>query len=93
MLAVKLNQVYKHFKGGVCIVVGIALDSETQERRVQYQEVEILPDKSLAMAAGSTPWSRLESMFTEVVTPDEGDPTKRFKFMGKCDTRTPVAAE
>lgn len=44
---------YKHFKGGKCKILGIAKDSETQEKMVVYQ----------ALYGDGELWVRPEEMF------------------------------
>lgn len=59
---------YRHFKGKIYQVVGIAKHSETLEELVIYQD-----KKSL--------WARPKSMFEEKVMV-KGKKTPRFKFLG-----------
>ncbi len=37
---VKVGSVYKHFKGHVYIVIGVAKDADTLEEKVVYQNVD-----------------------------------------------------
>ena len=39
MREVKINGIYKHFKGAFCIVIEIAKHSETQEEYVVYRKL------------------------------------------------------
>ena len=39
MRKIKVNAIYKHFKGKYCIVIDIAKDSETEEPLVIYREL------------------------------------------------------
>ncbi len=39
MNKIKINGIYRHFKGDYCIVVDIASDSETGEDMVVYREL------------------------------------------------------
>ncbi len=59
---------YKHFKGNMYEVIGIAKDSETQEEMVVYKN----PEGGL--------WVRPKKMFLEDVTRD-GKTMKRFEFI------------
>ena len=64
MEQVKINGVYRHFKGNYYYVVDVALDSETKERMVVY--------KPLYERNNSMLWVRPEKMFLEVI-PDRPD--------------------
>lgn len=61
---------YRHFKGSIYEVVGVALHSETKEPLVVYKGV----DDQL--------WVRPEAMFTETVE-HQGKTVPRFAFLGK----------
>lgn len=61
---------YRHFKGSVYLVVGVALHSETKEPLVIYQGVD------------DQMWARPEAMFNEAVT-HQGKLVQRFTFIGK----------
>ena len=39
MREIKVNRIYKHFKGNYYIVVDIAMDSETKEKMVVYRRL------------------------------------------------------
>lgn len=39
MREIKINGIYKHFKGKYCLVEGIAIDSESEEQMVVYKEL------------------------------------------------------
>jgi len=64
--------IYKHFKGHVYKVIGIAKHSETLEEQVVY--VSILDDTDI--------WVRPASMFLDVVERD-GKQFQRFEFLGE----------
>lgn len=68
---------YKHFKGTVVEVIGIALHSETLEKMVVYNH----PDPVKGKCANSL-WVRPLNMFLESVYKN-GVKTPRFKFIGK----------
>ena len=59
---------YRHFKGNMYEVVGVAKHSETQEEMVVYKN----PEGAL--------WVRPKEMFLENVTRD-GKTMKRFEFI------------
>lgn len=66
--------IYKHFKGGEYLVLGVALHSETQEEMVVYQH---LLD---GVASQSYFWVRPVTMFLETVDkPEHNGP--RFTFL------------
>lgn len=62
---------YRHFKGGLYEVVGVARHSETDERLVVYRP--LYGDGGL--------WVRPVAMFNEAVTHD-GREVPRFSFLG-----------
>lgn len=64
MEQVKINGVYRHFKGNYYYVVDVALDSETKERMVVYKPLYEREDSMLFV--------RSEKMFLEVI-PDRPD--------------------
>jgi len=66
---------YKHFKGMVVEVIGIALHSETMEEMVVY----IHPNPVKGKRA-NTMWVRPKKMFLENVNKD-GKEIPRFKFI------------
>ncbi len=74
---VKINSVYRHFKGNYYYVVDIALDSETQERMVVYKPLYERTDSML--------WVRPEKMFFEKISTDRPDnitgQSVRFKLI------------
>lgn len=39
MRKLKINGIYRHFKGDLCLVIDVALDSETLEKVVVYREL------------------------------------------------------
>lgn len=59
MEQVKINGVYRHFKGNYYYVVDVALDSETKERMVVYKPLYERKDSML--------WVRPEKMFLEII--------------------------
>jgi hypothetical protein len=65
---------YKHFKGDVMEVIGVALDSETQEEFVVYKH--ITGEKK----GESNYWIRRAPMFLEEIKRD-GKKVKRFTFI------------
>ena len=73
---IKLGK-YKHFKGMIVEVIGIALHSETMEEMVVY----IHPD-SVKGKHANTMWVRPKKMFLENVNKG-GEEILRFKFIGK----------
>lgn len=60
MEKVKINGVYRHFKGNYYYVLNVALDSETQERIVVYKPLYERTDSML--------WVRPEKMFLESIS-------------------------
>ena len=64
---------YRHFKGGVYNVIGVALHSETLEEMVVYQNAE-----------NGKIWVRPASMWNETVE-FEGKTVCRFTFVEKRD--------
>ncbi len=66
---------YKHYKGGVYNVLGIAMHTETLEKLVLYEH------KNYTNKDGY--WVRPLKMFTEMVLLDDGKKVKRFKYVGK----------
>lgn len=59
MEEIKINSVYRHFKGNYYYIVDVALDSETKERMVVYKPLYKREDSML--------WVRPEKMFHEVL--------------------------
>jgi len=66
---------YKHYKGTIVEVIGVALHSETLEKMVVYKH----PDPTKGKDA-NTLWVRPLSMFLETVN-IEGKMVPRFKFI------------
>lgn len=66
------NGIYKHFKGHVYKVIGIAKHSETLEEQVIY--VSISDDSDI--------WVRPANMFIDMVERD-GNRFQRFEFLGE----------
>lgn len=69
-----IGGIYKHFKGKVYKVIGVARHSETLEKMVVYERLEgesDLPEKI---------WVRPYDMFLEDVTRD-GKTFPRFEFL------------
>lgn len=77
-----LAGVYKHYKGGLCYVLGTAQHSETKEKLVAYIQ--------LSGAEGAKIWVRPYRMFFEEVIAD-GVTKPRFAYIG--DTVEPVFAK
>jgi len=67
--------IYKHFKGGIVEVFGIALDSETLEKMVVYSHKDPVKGKE-AMSM----WVRPLKMFQENVEVN-GKKIPRFEFV------------
>lgn len=74
--------IYKHYKGGLYLVLGVAQHSETLEKMVVYVH--------LGAAEGAAIWARPYSMFFESVQVD-GILKPRFAFIGQ--TIDPVFAK
>jgi hypothetical protein len=64
---------YKHYKGKLYEVIGVARHSETLEELVVY--------KALYQPEGENLWVRPLSMFTQEIEVD-GKKTPRFEFLG-----------
>ncbi|OGD68616.1 hypothetical protein A3I18_01935 [Candidatus Campbellbacteria bacterium RIFCSPLOWO2_02_FULL_35_11] len=73
---IKLGK-YKHFKGTIVEVIGIAFDSETLEKTVVYNH----PDPIKGMGE-NTMWVRPLDMFMETIERD-GKNVKRFEYIGE----------
>ena len=70
MRKIKVNAIYKHFKGKYCIVIDVAKDSETEESIVIYRE---LNDMTL--------WVRPVDMFlSEVDHKKYPDVKQKYRF-------------
>ncbi len=67
---IKLGK-YRHFKGNLYEVIGIASHSETLEKMVVYR----------ALYGGQDLWVRPATMFCDTVSRD-GKKFKRFEFLG-----------
>jgi hypothetical protein len=67
---------YKHYKGTIVEVIGVALHTETLEKMVVYRH----PDSIKGIGENSL-WVRPLSMFLETVSKD-GKEVPRFKFIG-----------
>lgn len=65
---------YKHFKGGLYNVIGVAKHSETLEELVVYEALYENPNGKL--------WVRPLKMFTETVDRD-GKVMPRFEYIGE----------
>lgn len=76
MEEVKIGK-YKHFKGMVVEVIGIALNSETMEEMVVYNHPDPVKGKE-----GNTLWVRPKKMFLETIEKD-GKQIKRFEYVGE----------
>ena len=71
MCKLKVNAIYRHFKGMYCLVVDIAKDSETGEVMVIYREL----DKDMSL------WVRPLSMFlSEVDHKKYPDIKQKYRF-------------
>ena len=68
---------YKHFKGTIVEVIGVALHSETQDKMVVYNHPD--PVKGLE---GDTMWARPYDMFFEEIVRD-GKKMMRFEKIDK----------
>lgn len=76
MSEVKIGK-YKHFKGMIVDVIGIALHSETMEEMVVYYH----PDPVKGKGANQM-WARPKAMFSETVERD-GKVIPRFEYIGE----------
>lgn len=74
MIKIKLGE-YRHFKGMVVEVIGIALHSETMEEMVVYNHPDPVKGKG-----ANTMWVRPIEMFLGKVNVD-GKKIPRFKFI------------
>jgi cyclomaltodextrinase / maltogenic alpha-amylase / neopullulanase len=63
---------YRHFKGNEYEVIGVAMDSETQQEMVVYRA--LYGERGL--------WVRPLGMFTEVIERD-GKQIQRFLYLGE----------
>ena len=70
MEKIKLNAIYRHYKGGHYKVIAIGLHSETQEELVIYQ----------AMYGDNVIWCRPKYMWSEKVEYN-GEIVKRFELI------------
>lgn len=68
-----MNGIYRHYKGNLYEVIGVAIHSETLENMVVYQSLYETSDYPK-----HTLWVRPAMMFEETVTVD-GKPVKRFE--------------
>ncbi len=66
---------YRHFKGTIVEVIGIALHSETMEKMVVYKHFDSIKGKKK-----NTLWARPQKMFLEKVVVN-GKKEPRFKFL------------
>ena len=66
--------IYKHFKGHVYKVIGIAKHSETLEEQVVY----------VSISDGTDIWVRPATMFLDVIERD-GKRFQRFEFLGESE--------
>lgn len=76
MAEVKLGK-YRHFKGMVVEVIGIALHSETMEEMVVYNHPDPVKGKG-----ANTMWARPKKMFLEKVMVN-GKMVPRFEYIGQ----------
>ena len=70
-MALRLGK-YRHYKGGLYQVFGMAQHSETRETLVVYQ----------ALGSGFSLWVRPAAMFAESVTLATGVKVPRFEYKG-----------
>ncbi len=71
MQDIKINRIYKHFKGDYYLVIDIANDSETKEKFVVYRR--LYGDYSL--------WIRPLEMFASVVDHEKyPNVTQKYRF-------------
>jgi hypothetical protein len=68
-----MKGIYRHYKGGIYTVIGIAKHSETLEEMVIYQG----QDGQL--------WARPRAMFNEVLVSSEGLEIERFERIEDLD--------
>lgn len=76
-----LAGVYKHYKGGLYMVMGVARHSETEERLVAYVPLSVQPGPRITV--------RPYDMFFDTVTVN-GRNLPRFTYMGE-QVEEPVA--
>jgi len=70
-MEVKVKGIYKHFKGDLCIVEDIALDSETCKKMVVYRE----------LYGEANLWVRPYDMFLELVDKEKyPDIKQEYRF-------------
>ena len=74
MTKIKLGK-YRHFKGTIIEVIGVALHSETMEEMVIYNHPTPIKGKG-----ANTTWVRPKKMFLEKVIVD-GKKFPRFKYI------------
>lgn len=72
---------YRHYKGGLYDVVGVARHSETQEPLVVYRP------RASATRDASGWWVRPHAMFFETIV-IEGRPCRRFDWVGPATLPT-----
>ncbi len=72
--------VYRHFKGGLYQVDGLAQHTETGEILVLYRAIDALP--------GQIAWVRPMAMFIDMVVLD-GQPVPRFTWVRPLDNHIP----
>lgn len=70
--------IYKHYKGNLYRVIGLARHTETGEELVTYQS--LYGDFGL--------WARPRAMFEEIIQVN-GKETPRFEFLQECFTTAP----
>ncbi|NDK07731.1 DUF1653 domain-containing protein [Candidatus Gracilibacteria bacterium] len=68
--------IYRHFKGTIVEVIGVALDSETLEEVVVYNHPDAIKGKK-----ENTMWVRSKKMFLETIERD-GKTMPRFEYIG-----------
>ena len=65
----RIGEIYRHFKGNLYQITGIATHSETREKMVVYQ----------ALYGDNLIWVRPYEIFFSKVTLQDGSEVKRFK--------------
>jgi hypothetical protein len=74
---------YRHYKGGLYQLLGVAAHSETKELMVVYV--------ALYESPGPRMWVRPLKMWTEMVKWPDGDSHMRFRYIGNEVPKIPCA--